>query len=373
MAGRGPIRLGLMGCGAFGRFCLGCFAAMEEVRIEAVSRARRPEARELAARLGARVHAEHRLLLADPAVELVHVATPPNTHGELAVAAAEAGKHVLCEKPLALDLAAADAVVAAAGAAGVLAATNFVLRHNRITDAVKAIADSGVLGAALAGRVTNLAGDEGLGPDHWFWDRSVSGGIFVEHGVHFFDLYRHWLGPGEVVAARTEKRPGTDREDRVTCLVRHACGCLVSHYHSFDRPAPLARAGHRLVFELGEVRVDGWIPLSLTVEALVDTAGQEALGGLCPDADIEVVERLDGRGAVLVRGKPREVDRRIRLTWTPQADKQSVYADSVRALLADQIAAIRDPSHRRRVVESDGREAVALAQTAAQLAGRAGG
>jgi predicted dehydrogenase len=47
----------------------------------------------------------------------------------------------------------------------------------------------------------NEAGDEGLGPEHWFWDRDTSGGIFVEHGVHFFDLVASWLGAGHVVAA----------------------------------------------------------------------------------------------------------------------------------------------------------------------------
>ena len=72
-----------------------------------------------------------------------------------------------------------------------------------------------MLGEVLHGSFENYASDENLPAEHWFWDRAKSGGIFVEHGVHFFDLFAGWLGPGRVEAAQVGVRPGTAIEEHV--------------------------------------------------------------------------------------------------------------------------------------------------------------
>lgn len=74
-------------------------------------------------------------------------------------------------------------------------------RYNPLYTMVADLIQSQMLGKVLHGYLENYASDEGLDPDHWFWDRSKSGGIFLEHGVHFFDMFEGWLGRGEVVAA----------------------------------------------------------------------------------------------------------------------------------------------------------------------------
>ena len=109
------------------------------------------------------------------------------------MAALEAGKHVICEKPLALTVAQADEMIAAARRNGRLLIANLMQRYNPLFDAVRKLIRSGVLGDFLHGTFENYASDENLPADHWFWDRSKSGGIFVEHGVHFFDLFDGWL------------------------------------------------------------------------------------------------------------------------------------------------------------------------------------
>jgi len=361
------LRLGLIGCGAFGEFCLEAFSELEGVRAVAVADIVAAAADRLAERFGAPACYEPAELIARDDVDIVHIATPPSTHCRLAAAAADAGKHVLCEKPLATTMTDADAIMAAVGKAGTIAPVNFVLRHNAVTDAVKAVIDSGALGRVLAGRLTNCAADSMLPPEHWFWKRDVSGGIFVEHDVHFFDLYAHWLGPGEVIAAHTETREGTDQQDRVMCTVRHAGGAVVSHYHAFDQVGPMDRTDHRLVCELGDIRVDGWIPLSMTVDAAVSDEGVAKLQAVLPDCRVESDRPISAAG-MISRGQQRTVTRRVRLTHEPAPDKQAVYADSVRALLADQIAFIRDPSHVRRVVEQDGYDSLAMAARAVELA-----
>ena len=141
-----------------------------------------------------------------------------------------------------------------------------------------------------------------------------------------------------------------------------------------DQLTLMDRTGHRLVFEMGDLRVQGWIPLSLTIDAAVDDRGAEELTQLLPGCTVEVTEEFTPqRGKTTGRGKERSVTKRISLSHTPQPDKQAVYAESVCDLLADQIAYIQDHGHSRRVTEENGRNAVALAAAAVELAGRSAG
>ncbi len=363
--------LGLIGCGSFGMFCLEAFSQMDEVRIAGVADVARPAADAAAGRFGVPAFYNPAELLTADGVDIVQIATPPSSHFQLAMASISAGKHVLCEKPLAINTDQADDILAAAERAGVIAPVNFVLRYNRLTEVVKAILNSGVVGKALAARLTNCAFDTYLPNGHWFWDKSISGGIFIEHGVHFFDMYEYWLGPGTVIDACAEIRPGTNQEDRVACTVRHETGALVSHYHGFDQIKPMDRADHRIICEMGDIRVQGWIPMKLVVDAAVDDAGAAKLADCCRGCEVRTVATY-GReeGSITGRGKHRNVTRRIQLDYCPGDDKQIVYARSARALLADQIAYIRNSAHARRVTETNGRDSLALAEAAAKLAAR---
>ena len=369
-----PLGLGLIGCGAFGLFCLDAFSRMDEVRVVAAARAQKPGAREVCQRLGAAIFDDPDEVINHAEVDIVHVATPPAFHCETALRALRAGKHVLCEKPPALRVQDAERMVQAAGCAGRLLATNFIMRYNPITEAVRRIIDAGVLGRALFVRAINCCSDAGLHAGHWFWDKELSGGIFIEHAVHFFDLYAHWLGPGKVLSAHAESRQDTGREDRVLCTVRHDAGAVVTHYHGFDQLATMDRTEHRIVCEMGDVRVEGWIPMLLTVDAAVDDAGGQTLSACLAQSPIEVIENYgQEEREILGRGRIRHVTKRIRLQYAPHDDKQAVYAESLRALLADQVAWARDRGHRRLITEDNGLKALVYAETAAKLADRASG
>ncbi len=368
MAADKPIGLGLIGCGAFGDFCLEAYGQMDSVRVVAVCDVVKAAADSFADKFSVPACYGPAELVARDDVDLVHIATPPSTHYELVMAAVGAGKHCLCEKPLAMNVTEADEMLAAAAGKGLIVPVNFVLRHNAVTDAVKAVIDSGVLGKVLSARLTNCAGDTKLAGDHWFWDKSLSGGIFIEHCVHFFDLYSHWLGAGEVIFANTELREGTTQEDRVMCEIRHESGAIASHYHGFDQVSLMDRTDHRMVCELGDIRVEGWIPLTAQIDAVVDDEGASALAACMPGCEIEALENYDDEFEVMGRGINRVVDKKIRISFTPEADKQGVYAQSAIQLLTDQIAFIRDAGHARRVTEANGRNALAIAQAAAQLA-----
>jgi len=369
MSDEKSLGLGLIGCGAFGLFCLDTYSKMDGLHAVAVSDVRRDVVNDFAKEFHLAAYTDPTEMLARDDVNLIHIATPPSTHHKLVLAALQAGKHVLCEKPLAMTAAEAREMVEAAGKADRIAPVNFVLRYNKITHAVKRIIDAGVLGSVLSSRLTNSAGDSGLHPEHWFWDKKLSGGIFIEHGVHFFDLYHHWLGDGKVICAHTETRPGTSQEDRVSCTVRHENGTLVNHYHGFDQITHMDRTNHHMVCEMGDIWVDGWIPLQLTIDAAVDDEGAERLADYCATSDIRVVEEYEHeQRQVMGRGEMRYVTKRIRLYYCPEEDKQFVYAQSVRDLMADQAVYIRDRSHVRTVTEANGFQAVIQAETAVKLA-----
>jgi len=366
----GSLGLGLIGCGAFGEYCMETYSGLEGLHPAAVADTIEAAADRVSRRFGIpAVYAAAELIARDD-VDIIHLATPPSTHHELGLAALRAGKHVLCEKPLATRMDHADELLAAASRSDRIIPVNFVLRYNPVTDAVKAIVDSGLLGQPIHASLENFAGDEKLGPDHWFWDKTVSGGIFIEHGVHFFDLYTHWLGPAEMIAAHAEVRENSTAEDRVMCLTRHGGGVTVNHYHGFDQPGLLDRQSHHILLATGDIYVHGWIPEALEVTAIVDAESRAELERLCPGAAVEVLASYDTPETRRCRGRWRDLDvtEKIRLQWDGGADKDTLYRRGVESLMEDQLAYIRDPSHARRVVEANGRDSLALAVAAAEMA-----
>ena len=109
-------------------------------------------------------------------------------------------------------------------------------RYNPLFEIVRHLVEQKLLGTLLHGYFENYASDENLPAEHWFWDREKSGGIFVEHGVHFFDMFAGWLGTGEVVASQANCRAGTNIEDQVQCTVRYR-DALVTSTMALPNPA----------------------------------------------------------------------------------------------------------------------------------------
>lgn len=391
------LRVGLVGCGGFARFAVSSYRRLPGVSIEAVADVNRAAAERAAAELDAALLSPDDVL-SHRGLDLVYIATPPDCHFEQAAAALSAGHHVLVEKPLATTLNDARELERLASERGLVCVANLLERYCPLAETVRRLLASRLLGDLIHGLFVNEAADEGLGPGHWFWSRSVSGGIFVEHGVHFFDLVASWLGSGRVVAAtRSVRRPagppangdgGAWVEEQAVCTCRYPSnhvlelpgehrpeqGGILFHFeHGFHQPSLLDRQEMRLVFERGEVRLFDWVPTRGTLRALVDDEAAAALGALLPGATVRKAEPLAGGGRI-VRGRFREwpATAVVEIDFAAGGDKMSVYAAAVRDLAADQIARIRDPAHVRRLTEADSVSAVALACEADRLAQASG-
>lgn len=145
----------------------------------------------------ARCRAYDRLedLLDDPAVQIVSICTPHHLHVQQSVAAAKAGKHLVLEKPVALDLAGLRELQAAVRAARVKTVVSFVLRWNPLFEMIKAFLAEGVIGNLFLAEVDYL---HGLGPWYaqWAWNirKEIGGSSLLTAGCHAVDGLRWFVG-----------------------------------------------------------------------------------------------------------------------------------------------------------------------------------
>src|SRR6266536_3608796 len=153
-------------------------------------------------------------------------------------------------------------MISAAQANHVHLTTNYVMRHNPYWQAAARLAQSQVLGPLRHMDLQNHAAGLVLPEHHWFWDKNLSGGIWVEYGVHFFDAFS-WLSssPGIVLGSTKYGRPD-GVVDRVEAILRY--GDAAAHcYHAFDQSRQTEQTTVRLTFERGYVTLREWVPTSL--------------------------------------------------------------------------------------------------------------
>ncbi len=184
--------IALIGYGGFGKFLHHHWSQLENARVVAVADEDAQKMQGLSPEI--RTYTDWRRLLEDKDIDLVAIVTVPNSHEMIASACMEAGKHVLIEKPLATTLSDAQKIVRTRDRTHAVAGIDFMMRFNPLIRELQQFTRLEMFGKLRRVDVENYAQDEQLPPEHWFWDRNISGGILVEHGVHFIDLV-HFLSP----------------------------------------------------------------------------------------------------------------------------------------------------------------------------------
>lgn len=316
------IGVGLVGVGGYGEFCLQAFAAMPDVRIVAVCDVNDSRAERAAHQYGATAYNDLTAFLKDSSVQIVALNTPPYLHASQGLACLTAGKHLFCEKPLALTPADGESLITAAQAHGVYLTVDYVMRRNPFWKAAAVLAHTDVLGRLRHMDLMNHANGLALSPDHWFWNRTKSGGIWIEHGVHFFDAFAWVSGAvGEVISSSAYQR-SEGVIDRVEAILRY--GDVAAHcYHAFDQSGVTEQTTVTLTFEHGYVTLSEWIPTSLELLTDVDRADWESL---LPNT-VTVETTHDGQ---------------VRAFASAPEGKSMLYTRAVQDGLQDLISAIRD-------------------------------
>jgi predicted dehydrogenase len=244
---RPRLRFGLIGSGYMGRAhaialhsVAATFGADYAVECATLGDVTPQRALEAAQSLGfAAGTADWRELVADPDVDVVDICTPNHLHAEMALAAIAAGKHVYCEKPLALDLQQSRAIVDAARRAGVCNVIGFNYICNPMLQVAREMIAAGELGEVVGFRGSYLEdymSDPGV-PYSWRCQRKLAGsGALADLGSHLINMGRFLLGPIARVSAnlqtvhgrRVDRSSGEQRpvenEDMVQALVEFSSG-----------------------------------------------------------------------------------------------------------------------------------------------------
>jgi predicted dehydrogenase len=194
------LKYGLIGCGDIAQKRVApAIGELENCELVAVNRARYELAEEFAQRFGAqRWHRTWRELISDSEVEAVYVATPHNQHMEQTIACAEAGKHVLCEKPMALNARDCRAMIDACKSNKVKLGIAYYRHFYPSVIRVKELIDSGELGKVSMVQI-NAFEWSGPGANEsrpWAYGKSESGGgPMMDFGCHRMEVLMHLLGP----------------------------------------------------------------------------------------------------------------------------------------------------------------------------------
>ncbi|RBW55391.1 inositol 2-dehydrogenase [Ruegeria sp. A3M17] len=182
------LKIGLLGAGRIGRVHAEAISAHPQTELTAISDAVNDAAVGLAAEYGARVQSSDEII-GDSTIDAVLIATPTDTHSDLIEAATQAGKAVLCEKPVDLDLERAKICQKAAGATGQPVMLGFNRRFDPNFQALKAAYDGGEVGKAELLSITSF--DPAPPPVSYV---KVSGGLFRDMMIHDFDMANYLMG-----------------------------------------------------------------------------------------------------------------------------------------------------------------------------------
>ena len=220
------INFGLIGCGSMGAYLSERFNGLEEGSIVAVSDIDPTMGKSLAAKIEADYVPDLDELLGRKDLKAVIVAAPNHLHADLTIKAASAGKHVFCEKPMALSLADCDRMMQAANKNGVKLMVGHVLRLFPTFTKIKEIIDEGAIGKISSISMRRLAKLDL--ESSWRRDKGLSGGGLFEVSIHELDYMRYLAGEvEEVYSLMNGHRPGEiNYEGSALVTLRFANGAI---------------------------------------------------------------------------------------------------------------------------------------------------
>jgi myo-inositol 2-dehydrogenase/D-chiro-inositol 1-dehydrogenase len=216
------LNIAFIGCGGIARHHANCLAQVRGARVVAASDVVEESARRFAADYGAEhVFTDHRKMLKLDSIDAVWVCTPTYLHAGPVIAAAEAGKHAFCEKPMAMKMSDALRMAVACDKAGVLLTIGFVRRFDAQWGKFRDLIQAGAVGRPVIWRFA--AG--GKPPHPWFRDEKKGGGPLIDGAIHNYDFALQIFGPVESVQASSLHFDDTSvGRDTASAIVNFASG-----------------------------------------------------------------------------------------------------------------------------------------------------
>jgi predicted dehydrogenase len=358
--------LGVIGTGGFTHFSVKAFDKVAEIHIIGAFDTDVVALQKFCEAFHCKAYASQEALLETADIHLVYIASPPFLHYPQSRSALLAGKHVICEKPAALQTSQVEELIRLAKDRQLLYVVNLMQRYNPLFGKVQEIIRSKLLGAFLHGYFENYAADESLEEEHWMWDERKSGGIFLEHAVHFFDLVEGWLGEGQVIAAQKVGMQGREKKlwPEVQAICKYRNG-LFNFYHGFHQANRMDRQELKLVFETGDITLHEWVPSRLVLHGLVTDEVLRRLVETFPDGRMKIIKSFVGKEkAYRNRAAIRRADHLIHLESGDDANKLNNYEDLLTNMMADQVEWLKDRTHQRKITEANAIHSVEMAENA---------
>lgn len=242
-----PVGFGLIGIGMSGGFVASELRFVEEAPLVSVCSRDPDRARAFAEEHGARRWTtDYRQLVEDPEVEVVAVLAPTGLHAEMTIAAAEAGRHALVEKPLEANLRAAHQMIRACREAGVRLGVIFQMRFGRVARELGALLGSGGLGEIYLADAVDKSSRTAAYYASAAWrgtEALEGGGCLMTQSIHIVDLLQHLVGPIAAVTGRiATRRHAIAVEDTAVALLHFESGAFGTLTSTTSiRPALLSR------------------------------------------------------------------------------------------------------------------------------------
>ena len=220
---------GIVGAGVIATVHAEAIATLPDAAVVAVTDVVPERARDLAARCGCAAEPGLGALLARDDVDVVSVCVPSGLHAEVGVQAAAAGKHLVVEKPIDVTLAAADRLIGAARAAGVVMTVISQHRFDPGLIELRRLLDQGALGRLVLGEASTKwyrsQGYYDSAPWRGTW--ALDGGSLMNQGIHYVDLLRWSMGPlAEVMAVCTTQTHQVEVEDATLAVLKFSSGAV---------------------------------------------------------------------------------------------------------------------------------------------------
>jgi predicted dehydrogenase len=213
------------------------------------------------------------------AVDVVDVCTPTHQHAEIAIRAAERGRHVISEKPLARTVEDAEAMVAACERADVRLFVAHVVRFFPEYAAARRVVVDGQIGDPAVLRLKRASFRPRRAAGHWFFDEALSGGMIVDLMIHDFD-YARWVA-GEVVAVHCRSVAAERPElgvDHAYAILTHESGAISHVTGSWAYAAPTFRTSLEIAGSRGLVEHDSSV--APPIVAYLQPGGANAAGAV---------------------------------------------------------------------------------------------
>ncbi len=237
------LNVAVQGAGHVGLEHIKAFMKNPNTKVVAVGSRTKEGARRAAERVGLEclVFDDYEELLNVPGLDIVSICTPPNRHADECIMAADRGKHVLVEKPVALNSSELHAMASAVARAGVKSSVGFVLRWNPLINTIKHAVEDGMIGRPLLVHADYWHGPANMTPKitrNW---GPVAGGIMVHGGCHAMDAARYVLGNDPIVQV-VGRCPATDttaqKQGTNVAVVNFATGAVgkISASNRFHMP-----------------------------------------------------------------------------------------------------------------------------------------